>query len=55
MIQVGRTSKGRKGTSWGRIRSLLETVAPEWVDNRVVAVGLAAGEGVIYEVRDPSL
>ena len=30
MVQVGRTSKGRKGTSWGRVRSLLEVVAPEW-------------------------
>ena len=28
VIQVGRTSKGRKGTSWGRVRSLLEAVPP---------------------------
>jgi hypothetical protein len=51
-IQVGRTSKGRKGTSWGRVRALLEVVAPEWTATRV-ASGLSSGEGVIYEVRDP--
>ena len=52
VIQVGRTSKGRKGTSWGRVRSLLETASPEWAGDRV-ASGLSSGEGVIYEVRDP--
>ena len=52
MIQVGRTAKGRKGTSWGRVRSVLEVTAPEWVNARV-ASGLSSGEGVIYEVRDP--
>jgi hypothetical protein len=51
-VQVGRTAKGRKGTSWGRIRSLLERAAPEWAAERV-ASGLSSGEGVIYEVRDP--
>lgn len=52
VIQVGRTAKGRKGTSWGRVRSVLETVAPEWASERL-ASGLSSGEGVIYEVRDP--
>jgi hypothetical protein len=52
LLQVGRTSKGRKGTSWGRIRSLLETVAPVWAMDRV-ASGLSSGEGVIHAVRDP--
>jgi hypothetical protein len=52
VVQVGRTSKGRKGTSWGRIRSLLQTVAPEWASSRL-ASGLSSGEGVIHEVRDP--
>jgi hypothetical protein len=51
-VQVGRTSKGRKGTSWGRVRSLLETVSPAWARERV-ASGLSSGEGIIHEVRDP--
>ena len=51
-VQVGRTSRGRKGTSWGRVRSLLEIVAPEWTRDRI-ASGLSSGEGVICEVRDP--
>jgi hypothetical protein len=52
MVQVGRTSKGRKGTSWGRVRELLEQVAPEWLKDRV-ASGLSSGEGLLHEVRDP--
>ena len=51
VVQIGRTSKGRKGTAWGRVRSILETVAPEWAGNRV-ASGLSSGEGVIHAVRD---
>src|SRR5262245_20839313 len=52
VVGVGRTAKGRKGASWGRVKRLLEAVAPEWVGSRV-ASGLSSGEGVIYEVRDP--
>jgi hypothetical protein len=29
LAQVGRTSKGRKGTSWGRVRSVLLGTAPD--------------------------
>lgn len=49
---VGDSAKGRKGTSWTPIRSMLEAVDPDWIKNRVVS-GLSSGEGVIYHLRDP--
>jgi len=49
-VLVGGTSKGRKGTSWGRIRSVLERVEPTWADR--IASGLSSGEGLIFHVRD---
>jgi Bifunctional DNA primase/polymerase, N-terminal/Protein of unknown function (DUF3987) len=48
---VGETAKGRKGTSWGPVRDLLEGVDPSWAEGRVVG-GLSSGEGLIYAVRD---
>jgi hypothetical protein len=48
---VGETAKGRKGTSWGPVRGLLEGVDPAWTGERVVG-GLSSGEGLIYAVRD---
>jgi hypothetical protein len=50
-VLVGRTSAGRKGTSWGRIRQVLEGVEPEWLAKRVQG-GLASGEGMVHAVRD---
>lgn len=50
-VQVGKTSKGRKGTSWGRVREPLELAARDWLESRVVS-GLSSGEGLIHEVRD---
>lgn len=49
---VGATAKGRKGTSWGHIRRLLEAVDPAWAKDHV-ASGLSSGEGLIWAVRDP--
>jgi DNA-binding transcriptional ArsR family regulator len=49
---VGATAKGRKGTSWGRVRQLLELAEPGWAAERV-AHGLSSGEGLIWQVRDP--
>jgi hypothetical protein len=49
---VGNSSKGRKGTSWSPIRSMLEAVDPGWTEGRVLS-GLSSGEGVIYHLRDP--
>lgn len=53
IVLIGRTSKGRKGTSWGYIKRLFETVAPEWASTRILS-GLSSGEGLIHAVRDPS-
>lgn len=48
-IVVGRSSKARKGTSWGRILTLCRPILG-WP--RVVE-GLSSGEGLKYAVRDP--
>jgi hypothetical protein len=50
-VLVGASSKGRKGTSWGRIRTLFESLDPEW--KHKIHSGLSSGEGVIWAVRDP--
>src|SRR5690606_10039722 len=49
---VGTTSKGRKGTSWGQIARLFESVDPVWTESRILS-GLSSGEGLIWQVRDP--
>lgn len=51
-VLVGATAKARKGTSWGRVRHVMEAVDPGWDTERVVS-GLSSGEGLIYAVRDP--
>ena len=48
---VGRTSKGRKGTSWNHIKRLFEIADPGWI-KRILS-GLSSGEGLIWNVRDP--
>jgi hypothetical protein len=52
VILVGRTSKGRKGTSLSRIVRIFQMIDPFWSDKRVLS-GLASGEGLIWAVRDP--
>ena len=52
LLNVGDTSKGRKGTSWGQVRSLFEKVLDSWAQERVLS-GLSSGEGLIWQVRDP--
>jgi hypothetical protein len=49
---VGRTSKARKGTSWGRIDRLYREAEEQWAAERVSG-GLSSGEGLIWAVRDP--
>jgi len=49
---VGDTSKGRKGTSWARVRRLFELADATWSENRVLG-GLSSGEGMLWAVRDP--
>jgi hypothetical protein len=47
---VGTSAKGRKGTSWGHIRRIVDYVDPDWRDR--VQAGLSSGEGLIHAVRD---
>jgi hypothetical protein len=50
-VLVGKTSKGRKGTSQGRIDELMFAVNPGFM-NENTASGLSSGEGLIENVRD---
>jgi hypothetical protein len=49
---VGKTSKARKGTSWGYVRELMREADPLWATSHVQN-GLSSGEGLIHAVRDP--
>jgi hypothetical protein len=51
-VMVGPTSKARKGTAAGRVRSVVKLEDEVWNDARVKG-GLSSGEGLINEVRDP--
>lgn len=51
-ILVGRTAKGRKGTSWDYVFNILQAVDPIWAKD-CIADGLSTGEGLIHSVRDP--
>jgi len=46
-ILVGETSKGRKGTSLGYIKSLYQKVDPDWAFGRLSFGGLSSGEGLV--------
>jgi hypothetical protein len=50
---VGPTSKGRKGTSFGRVRQIVCRADGDFVRDRL-ADGLSSGEGLIHHVRDPT-
>ncbi len=52
VVQVGDSSKGRKGTGWSTPRHLLSHCDHDWSKDRVKS-GLSSGEGLIYNVRDP--
>jgi len=51
-VLVGRSAKGRKGSSWSHVRRLLHGIDESWTGNRVMS-GLSTGEGLIWQVRDP--
>jgi hypothetical protein len=51
-VLVGRTSKARKGTSYGRIEPLPRGADPEWLD-KCVPTGSSSGEGIVWAIRDP--
>ncbi|HVX94692.1 MAG TPA: hypothetical protein VHK47_07275, partial [Polyangia bacterium] len=50
-VVVGRSSKARKGTSWGQVARLFALVDPAW--SAGLQTGLATGEGLVWAVRDP--
>ena len=50
-VLVGQSAKGRKGTSAGRVRSIMQAADERWISERIKG-GLSSGEGLISEVRD---
>lgn len=52
IVLVGQTAKGRKGSSFGHVIRLAEAIDPDWAKNKVKS-GLASGEGLTWQVRDP--
>ncbi|MDQ1582911.1 MAG: hypothetical protein QOF36_965, partial [Microbacteriaceae bacterium] len=50
-IQVGKSSRARKGMSWNLINGFLKPVDPEWATYRTGG-GLSTGEGLIRAVED---
>jgi hypothetical protein len=48
---VGDSSRGRKGTSRGRVMQLMEHADSDW-RTRCIAGGLSTGAGLIFHVRD---
>jgi hypothetical protein len=51
-VLVGESAKARKGTSLGRVRSVVKAADETWNGDRIKS-GLSSGEGLINEVRDP--
>jgi hypothetical protein len=55
---VGSTAKARKGTAWGRVRSLMEPAdepnakAGHIWNKSCIRTGLLSGEGLVWTVRD---
>ena len=43
---VGNSSHGRKGTSWGHVRSVMDAVDPDFTHSHVMG-GLSSGEGIV--------
>lgn len=52
VVDVGETSRARKGTGGRRARDVFAQVDPHWVASRV-AGGLSSGEGLVWAIRDP--
>lgn len=51
-VLVGKSAKGRKGSSWSHVRRLMAGIDETWTTDRVVS-GLSSGEGLVWQVRDP--
>jgi hypothetical protein len=52
-ILVGPSGKGRKGSAWDHVVALLSELDHQFAE-QCVSSGLSSGEGLIYEVRDPT-
>src|ERR1039458_29795 len=52
-ILVGPSGKGRKGSAWDHVEALLSELDQGFAE-RCISSGLSSGEGLIFEVRDPS-
>jgi hypothetical protein len=52
LVLIGRTSKARKGTSWGQSLRPLAPADEAWARDNVQS-GLSSGEGLIWAIRDP--
>jgi 5S rRNA maturation endonuclease (ribonuclease M5) len=52
-VLVGDSAKGRKGTSFSRVRNLAIHADPKWAE-RNISSGLASGEGLLWHIRDAS-
>jgi Protein of unknown function (DUF3987) len=50
-VLVGASARGRKGTSLGRIKSIVKVADETWCADKIKS-GLSSGEGFVYEVRD---
>jgi hypothetical protein len=51
---VGRSARGRKGTSWGYMMEMFRQVDKSWTKERVQP-GLSTGEGLIQAIADNGL
>ena len=49
---VGKTAKGRKGSTWDPNENIMHAADRRWTEGRILS-GLSSGEGLISEVRDP--
>ena len=52
-ILIGPSGKGRKGSAWDHVEALISDTDSTFAE-RCISSGLASGEGLIFEVRDPS-
>jgi hypothetical protein len=52
ILQIGDSSKARKGTGFDRVRQIFRLADEEWATRRIES-GLSSGEGLIWAVRDP--
>jgi Protein of unknown function (DUF3987) len=54
VLIAGRSSKSRKGQSWGEVAPILKIADPDWYRDCLIG-GLSTGEGVIEAVKDPDI